>query len=328
MKPPICPKRAVKCTNQFCTAEMPEPLIAAHKANDCPWQIVACPFSSVGCNERMLRRDADNHEEASMKQHNRLLLQSLQQHNESIHLQNESIQSLQEDNASLWQNTQEHMEAHQSLKNKVAEQEERLDSQEERADNQSESLQSLRTAALSNAALRNAELRNANENVEKLRQLLVPTIAEHGKMLKAQQVEIVFKVRVADLIGTGGIVKWSERKAVGAYNAQLHVEKGYPGNADSCGIVLHLTDGPFPCQVSYTFEVVSWDGKPESACQHAYSEKFMKAEARGKTKFILLSKLTAAASPYVNNGTVNNGAVNSGTNAHVTFISTFRIISS
>ena len=94
---------------------MPEPLIAAHKANECPFETVACPFSSVGCNELILRKNIDSHEEASMKQHNRLLLQSLA-------AQDTSIRTLQQDNSSLWQNIQYNMEAHQSLKEKVSSQ--------------------------------------------------------------------------------------------------------------------------------------------------------------------------------------------------------------
>ena len=89
----LCPKREVKCSNVGCSAVMPEPMIAAHKANDCLYEVVDCPFSRVGCKDRMKRKDVDSHEEVAMKQHNRLLLQGMQ--------------LLQQDNRSLQQKVAE-----------------------------------------------------------------------------------------------------------------------------------------------------------------------------------------------------------------------------
>jgi len=47
--------------------------LVAHRRT-CQYEMVACPFAGVGCKERVLRKDVDAHEEASMKSHNRLLL--------------------------------------------------------------------------------------------------------------------------------------------------------------------------------------------------------------------------------------------------------------
>ena len=71
----ICPKRAVLCTNEGCTALMPESMIAAHKANDCLYEVVDCPFKSVGCQENVVRKDANNHADTATNQHMLLLLQ-------------------------------------------------------------------------------------------------------------------------------------------------------------------------------------------------------------------------------------------------------------
>ena len=71
----ICPKRVVMRTNVGCTAMMSEPMIAAHKANDCLYELVTCPFSCVGCNERVLRKDVKNHTDTMSTQHMLLLLQ-------------------------------------------------------------------------------------------------------------------------------------------------------------------------------------------------------------------------------------------------------------
>ena len=73
----ICEKREVKCTHAHrgCKAVMPFNKRTLHVANDCMYETVACPFSTVGCTERMMRKEIENHEEVTMKQHNRMLLQ-------------------------------------------------------------------------------------------------------------------------------------------------------------------------------------------------------------------------------------------------------------
>ena len=210
-------------------------MIAAHKANVCPYEVVDCPFSVVGCNEHVLRKDVESHEEAAMKKHNRLLLQGMQ-------TQQQDIQLLRQDNLSLQQ--------------KVAEQEKRLD---------------------------------------------------------GQSYELVYKVKLTDLVRGGEVVKCSDDKMVGAYKSYVHVQKGYADTGDCCGVYLGLKDGPFPCRVYYTIEVVHWDGKIESARKKEYTNMYDAPQGRGPSKFIPLSKLTAAASPYVNDG-------------EVTFIITFRIL--
>ena len=245
----ICPERGMMCANVGCGALIREPMIAAHKANDCLYEEVDCPFSSVGCNERVLRKDVDSHEEAAMKQHNRLLLQdnrSLRQDNLSFR---QDIQSVQQDNLSLRQDIL-------SLQQKVAEQEQRLDE---------------------------------------------------------QQQQIVFKVKLADLVRGGEVDVESDEKVVGAYSAFMIVQKGYAVNGDCCGVYLHLVDGPFPCHVSFTIEVVHWDGKSENARKIEDTDTYKRAKGRGFPKFIRLSQLTAAASPYVKDG-------------HITFIVTFRFL--
>ena len=91
-----CPKRrAVPCTNAGCTDVMPEPLLAAHKKNDCQFEKVDCPFQSVGCNERLLRKDVKNHVDAAVNQHMLLLLQdnkSLRGDNQTLRQNNRSLQ--------------------------------------------------------------------------------------------------------------------------------------------------------------------------------------------------------------------------------------------
>ena len=234
-KASICPKREVPCTNIGCTAVMPEPMVAAHKANDCLYEVVDCPFSSVGCKERVLRKDVDSHEEAAMKQHNRLLLQD--------------NRSLRQDNLTFRQDIL-------SLQQKVAEQEGR-----------------------------------------------------RGELIH----QIVYKVELVDLEQVGKVIMQSDDKMIGAYTASMQVKKGYANDGDSCGMFLFLEDGPFPCHVSFTMEVVHWNGEPECACKQEGAITYERAVGMGYLESIPLSKLTAAASPYVKNG-------------HVTFIITFQFL--
>ena len=100
---------------------------------------------------------------------------------------------------------------------------------------------------------------------------------------------------------------------VGAYKAYVQVRKGYAANGDCCGVYLGLLDGPYPCRVSCTTEVLHWDEKPESAFKKVDTHIYEAAQGRGWTDFISLSKLTDAASPYVKDG-------------HITFTTTFRIL--
>ena len=99
-----------------------ESMLAAHKANDCPYQRIDCPFSTVGCNEHLLRKDIDSHNAAHAEQHNCLLMlgiQSLRQ----------DVQSLRQDNRSLREDNLSFRQDNLSLQQKVVEHEERLNRQ-------------------------------------------------------------------------------------------------------------------------------------------------------------------------------------------------------
>ena len=119
-------------------------------------------------------------------------------------------------------------------------------------------------------------------------------------------------MKLSNLVKDGQVNKHSDGIIAGAYNAFLQVQKSCPSNGNCCGMYLELREGPFPCRVSNTFEVVHWDGKDESACKKEMIHIYDKEVVCGFADFIPLSKLTAAASPYVKDG-------------HVTFVTNFRI---
>ena len=238
----ICPKRNVKCSNVGCTAVMPEPLLAAHKANVCLYEVVDCPFSSVGCNEQMLRKDIESHEEAAMKQHNRLLLQGMQ--------------SLQQDNLTFRQ--------------------EIFSSRQE------------------NLSFRQDILSLQQDNLSLQRK-----VAKHGESLDGLAHQIVFKVKVADLV-RDDVDLYSDRKVFGACRVHLNVDRD-PDNTrhQVLRVYLFTADGPFPCRVIYTLEVVHWNGKSQSA--YKQQKTFTYKNGMGIGINIPLNMLTAAESPYVQN---------------------------
>jgi len=70
----ICVKREVGCPNDGCDANrIVFDELDTHRLT-CQFESVACPFASVGCTASVPRKDVDTHEDAAMKQHNRLVL--------------------------------------------------------------------------------------------------------------------------------------------------------------------------------------------------------------------------------------------------------------
>ena len=259
-----CEEREVECTHAHlgCTAVMRFDMRDQHTANECPFETVACPFSPAGCNERMMRKDIENHEIAAMKQHNRLLMQNIQSLQQKAAEQADSIQSLNRDK--------------QNLQQKIVNQDATIGNQGKKAIEQAQSLQ---------------------RDIQVLHQKMALT--KNGIASEAPLHELVFKVKVADLVRDGEVHKKSLSKMVGPYMTSMYVRKGYADNGENCGVHLHIEDGPFPCYVSCTLEVVYWDGKTESALKGDFICTYEQATGYGFTQFIPLSKITAAASPYV-----------------------------
>ena len=273
----ICDKRDVECTHaqRGCKAVMPFNKRALHVANDCMYETVACPFLSVGCTERMMRKDIENHEEASMKQHNRMLLQDSM-------TRCRDIQALQRDNQSMKLKTAEHTESIQALQHNHHSMQQTTITQGESVDDHRLSIRAMQREIV--------ELAGSN-------QLLQQKAAEHSKRTFLQNelplYQMDHKVKVADLIEDGVVDTKSEDKMVGAYNAHLFVGKGSYLSGDCCGVFLRLTDGHFPCRLAHTIEVVHWDGKPAST-----------RKGTSAHEFIPLHELTDTQSPYVKRGEV------------------------
>ena len=222
---------------------MPFDMQEQQVANECLFETVSCPFSSVGCLERMMRKDMDDHEEAAMKQHNRLLLQNQVTRSADIQslkvkktAQAESILSLQRDT--------------RTMEKKAREQDASIQTLRQNAREQAESILSLQRDT------RTMELKALGQTAS------IQTLRQE---VQSPLLQIVHRVQLAELFEDGKITKYSEYKMVGTHKTCMKVNKGYHDNDNCCGMYLSLKEGTFPCRVISTFEVVHWDGKPESA---------------------------------------------------------------
>ena len=66
--PYTCPDVEIKCTNLDCSTKIYRRQLVAHK-NVCPKTRIDCPYSEVGCIERVHRKDIQKHLRESMDQH-------------------------------------------------------------------------------------------------------------------------------------------------------------------------------------------------------------------------------------------------------------------
>lgn len=74
-----CRQVPVNCPNHCCSEEIPQDLLISHLDNHCPLSHVNCPFDKFGCSaEKMPRKDIEEHESESLREHMRLLLQCLE----------------------------------------------------------------------------------------------------------------------------------------------------------------------------------------------------------------------------------------------------------
>jgi hypothetical protein len=132
------------------------------------------------------------------------------------------------------------------------------------------------------------------------------------EQIRRQLHQIVYKVKLSNLGKVGKVDLYSNFMTAGVYESSLQVQKGYQINENGCDLYLHLRNGPFPCRVFFTIEVVHWDGKDESARSEEFTYTYESATSYG-WNIVSLNDLTAAASPYVKDG-------------HITFIANVRIL--
>ena len=57
-----CTKIEVPCPNKGCSAKLPRCDIPEHRKTFCPFEEVACKYSTIGCKEKSLRKELKDHE--------------------------------------------------------------------------------------------------------------------------------------------------------------------------------------------------------------------------------------------------------------------------
>ncbi|XP_065901509.1 TNF receptor-associated factor 2-like isoform X1 [Dysidea avara] len=63
-----CPKLPLPCPNKCEVGSVPREDMKTHR-KECPLEMVQCEYHSVGCEERMMRKDLEKHEEENIKDH-------------------------------------------------------------------------------------------------------------------------------------------------------------------------------------------------------------------------------------------------------------------
>jgi hypothetical protein len=128
---------------------------------------------------------------------------------------------------------------------------------------------------------------------------------------------IELRVKHAELTGAEPFVPhrrdrptriYSEERIVEGCTFRMEVDVKDPSEADfdHYGIRLWMYDGPVPCKVQYSFELVHHDGRAASAKTSIAVYTWEAGnKGKGKPKFVPKARLAnAATSPYVKNGYV------------------------
>ena len=74
---PICLQAPVTCPNNCKKVELKKEQLQAH-IDECPLQVISCPFTSAGCIVKLPRNEIEKHEDAAMRQHLRLMVKQMQ----------------------------------------------------------------------------------------------------------------------------------------------------------------------------------------------------------------------------------------------------------
>ena len=75
---PICLQAPVTCPNNCKKEGLKRKQFQAH-IDECPLQVISCPFTSAGCTVKLPRNEMEKHEDTAMRQHLRLVKLQLKQ---------------------------------------------------------------------------------------------------------------------------------------------------------------------------------------------------------------------------------------------------------
>ncbi|XP_066934295.1 TNF receptor-associated factor 6-like [Clytia hemisphaerica] len=69
-----CPFINVECPNDECQLEYLRQEIPKHLAEECLYEKIACEYSDVGCNQKVQRKDMEEHNKINLAKHQKLML--------------------------------------------------------------------------------------------------------------------------------------------------------------------------------------------------------------------------------------------------------------
>ena len=82
---PICLQVPVTCPNNCKKVGLKRKQLQTH-TDECPLQVISCPFTSAGCTVKLPRNKMEKHEDTAMRQHLRLVVKQVQR----LHLNQET----------------------------------------------------------------------------------------------------------------------------------------------------------------------------------------------------------------------------------------------
>jgi hypothetical protein len=221
----------------------------------------------------MLRKDIDSHERDDSWKHNRLLLgKAKEQQHINQHVQqsrDEAKHHLEEQQKDLMEMKQAHDElkdAHDEVKQEFE------------------------------------ELKDAHEKLK-------------ARVTDLDHEVIIFRVKHAVLTGREPFIPvdpsfptwiYPEEKVVKGHKLCIVVDTKVKGREDRgyYGIYLSVDDGPVPCQVTWTFELLHHDGNPESAVKEEDEYTFTAVKELCCLDIIYTALLASPDNPYVKDGYV------------------------
>ena len=75
---PVCEQFPVECPNACSVENLKRLELASHLEEQCPLQVIQCPFTSAGCTVQLPRREMEEHEDKAIRQHLRMMMSLLQ----------------------------------------------------------------------------------------------------------------------------------------------------------------------------------------------------------------------------------------------------------
>ena len=71
---PLCELFPVECPNKCSVENLKRMQFEMHLEEQCPLQVIQCPFTSVGCTVQLPRREMEEHEDKAVRQHLRMVM--------------------------------------------------------------------------------------------------------------------------------------------------------------------------------------------------------------------------------------------------------------